>query len=465
MASVIICGAGVVGLTTALLLARDGHEVTVYEGDPSLPPEDPAQAWSVWQRPGVAQFRQPHNLLPRFRGVLAEELPDVIERLVAAGCFEGSALHPLPPSITDYVPRPEDDRFRFLTGRRPVVEAVFAAAAVAAGIRVHRGIRIAGLLIGAPVLADTTHVTGVRTADGAEAHADLVIDATGRRTRSARWLADVGAPEPAVDAEDGGFAYYTRYFTGPRQPVRRGAPYTEYDTFALLTIPGDNDTWSVTVVTTSGDAPLKALRDPEIFTRVVAACPAQAHWLAGTPVTDIVVMAGILDCRRRFVVDGRPVVTGFAAVGDAWACTNPTAARGLSVGLVQAQLLRDVFREHGDSPAEFPLAWDEATERVVSPYHQDQLVADRARAAAMNPDRTTEPPDAPSPFGAAAFHDADLFRALLETATCLALPQDILTRPTIQAKLRTPRPTSTPTPPNPTPQPLTRAHLLRLLAD
>ncbi|MET7298021.1 FAD-dependent oxidoreductase [Embleya sp. NPDC005575] len=460
MASIVICGAGVVGLATALMLARDGHEVTVYEGDPSVPPDDPAQAWTAWQRRGVAQFRQPHNLLPRFRGVLAEELPEVIDLLVAAGCFEGNALHPLPPSVADYVPRPDDDRFRFLTGRRPVVEAVFASAAVAAGIRVHRGTTITGLLTGAPILPDIAHVIGVRTTDGTEFHADLVIDATGRRTASARWLTDIGAPAPLVESQDGGFAYYTRYFTGPRQPVRRSAPYTPYDTFALLTIPGDNDTWSVTVVATTGDAPLKALREPDCFTRVVRACPAQAHWLDGVPVTDIVVMAGILDRRRRFVVNGHPVATGFAAVGDAWACTNPTAARGLSVGLVQAQLLRDVVRRCADDPAGFPLVWDEATERVVTPFHHDQIHADRARAAAMSPDRTAAP--APSPFGAAAFRDAEVFRALLESATCLALPRDVLARPDIRARIDTARPEPADTAGTAGPN---RASLLRLLTS
>jgi len=465
MASVVVCGAGVVGLATALMPARDGHEVTVYEGDPSVPPDDPAQAWTAWRRRGVAQFRQPHNLLPRFREVLAEELPDVVELLVAAGCFEGNALHPPPPGLAGFAPRPDDDRFRFLTGRRPVVEAVFASAADAAGIRVHRGTAIAGLVTGGPVLADTVHVAGVRTADGAEVRADLVVDATGRRTASARWLADVGAPAPSVESEDGGFAYYTRYFTGPRQPIRRSAPYTPYDTFALLTIPGDNDTWSVTVVTTTGDAPLKALRGTACFTRVVAACPAQAHWLEGTPITDVVVMAGLLDRRRRFVVDGRPVATGFAAVGDAWACTNPTTARGSSVGLAQARLLRDVVRRYADDPAGFPLAWDEATERVVTPFHDDQVRADRDRAAAMSPDRDASPPPGSSPFGTAAFRDPEVFRALLETATCLALPQEVLARPDIRARIDAARPGPTDTAGPAGPAGPDRAALLRLVTS
>ena len=84
-------------------------------------------------------------------------------------------------------------------------------------------------------------------------------------------------------------------------------------------------TWSMTIFSASGDAPLKALRGVECFTRVVRACPLQAHWLDGEPITRVLAMGGILDRYRRFVVDGNPVVTGYAAVGDAWACTNPSA--------------------------------------------------------------------------------------------------------------------------------------------
>ncbi len=34
----------------------------------------------------------------------------------------------MPPTITDRAPRPGDDDLRFVTGRRPVIEAVVAAA-------------------------------------------------------------------------------------------------------------------------------------------------------------------------------------------------------------------------------------------------------------------------------------------------------------------------------------------------
>ena len=56
--------------------------------------------------------------------------------------------------------------------------------------------------------------------------------------------------------------------------------------------------------------------------------PAAAHWIDAEPITDVAVMGGIEDRRREFVVDGEPVVTGLVAVGDAWACTNPSLGRG-----------------------------------------------------------------------------------------------------------------------------------------
>lgn len=439
--SIIVCGGSVIGLTTAMLLARDGHDVTVLERDEARPPEVGADAWAGWARTGVAQFRQPHNLFPRFRLILDEDLPGITDRLVDAGCAWMDPMAMLPPSLTDREPRPGDDRFRFLTGRRPVVESVLAnAAAGHPGVAVRRGVGVAGLLTGADAVDGVPHVTGVITTEGEALSADLVVDASGRRSKLADWLEAVGAAAPYVESEDCGFVYHTRYFTGPRLPRFLGPPVAEIGTISILTIPGDNGTWSITVWAASSDTALKPLRDAERFGRVVAACPAHAHWLKGEPISDVLTMAGILDRYRRFVVNGRPVATGIAAVGDAWACTNPSAGRGMTVGLIHAQCLRDVLRATGDDdPATFAFAWDEATEARVAPFYRDQIREDRTRIAAMDALRDGRDPPPPDPDRAAAWvammHDPDVFRGMLETVMCLALPHEVFARPGFLEKI------------------------------
>src|SRR5687767_10008912 len=127
--TVLIIGAGICGLGTALLLARDGHDVTVLERDADALPDSPQDAWDHWTRKGVVQFRQPHNFMPGLRLLLEAELPDVQEALRRAGASRYDLVHPLPPSFADQSPRPIDEKLWTYTARRPVGEWVFATAA------------------------------------------------------------------------------------------------------------------------------------------------------------------------------------------------------------------------------------------------------------------------------------------------------------------------------------------------
>jgi 2-polyprenyl-6-methoxyphenol hydroxylase-like FAD-dependent oxidoreductase len=464
MGRIVVCGGSVVGLAVAMMLARDGHEVTVLEGDPAEAPAPPVDAWGAWRRGGVAQFRQPHNTFARFRQVCDAELPGLTDRFLAAGCRWVDFLEPLPPTVTDRRPRAGDAALRLVSGRRPVVEATMATAArEEPGVTVRRGVRAAGLLAGPSALPGVVHVAGVRTDAGEELRADLVVDATGRRTRAAEWVVELGARPPRVEAEDKGFVYYPRFSTDSAQPERRGPVLCPLGGLSVLTLESDNDTWSVTVFTVTGDAPLKALRRDECFDRVVRACPLQAHWLDGEPLTGVVAMAGVMDRIHDYVVDGRPVVTGLAAVGDAWACTNPSAGRGLSLGLMEAQLLRQVVAAHLDDPATFCEAYAWRLDQEVAPYYRGQVRADRQRVAEMIAVREGREPPAPDPttarFLAAAGTDADAFRAFIETVQCLALPQEVLARPAVARAVAAVG--DDPPPPFPGPD---RAALLRLLA-
>jgi 2-polyprenyl-6-methoxyphenol hydroxylase-like FAD-dependent oxidoreductase len=442
MSKILVCGGGVIGLCVASMLGRDGHRVTVLEADPAGQTTAPIDGWDLWERPGVAQFRQPHNLSSRFRMISDQELPGLTHDLLRAGCVWVDYLdsRTLPPTISDRAPRPGDEALRFVTGRRPIVEwAVAAIAQAAPNVTIRRGLRARELVTGASAVPGVPHVTGVRTTSGEEIRADLVIDAMGRRSPACEWILSAGGRSPIEEAEDSNFAYFTRYFSGHQRPRRMGRALTPMGLFSILTLDGDNDTWSITLYTSSKNKAMRGLRDAATFHRVVSACPRQAHWLDGEPITPVLLMAGVIDRYRRFVIDGHPVITGFAAVGDAWACTNPSAGRGLSVGLLHAQVLRNVARRHINDPEAFSREYDAETESQVGPFYRNQIAADRARIAEMNALEDGMPVPAPSPVMAkllaASSQDADVLRGLIEIAMCVALPQEVFARPHVAAKL------------------------------
>ena len=110
MAEVLVLGAGLNGLATAMLLARDGHRVTVLERDAAEPSGSAEELWQRWERRGVNQFRQLHFMLPRWRLLMERELPAVIERLEAMGGARVNVVGVLPSEVTGG-PREGDDRF------------------------------------------------------------------------------------------------------------------------------------------------------------------------------------------------------------------------------------------------------------------------------------------------------------------------------------------------------------------
>jgi len=109
MSRIIVMGGGLIGLATALMIAKQGHEVTVLERDPQPRPPAPDEAWDSWDRPGIMQFRLPHILLARGRMLLEERLPEVADALwkAGAGSYDGLAYQPptaLPGRVTSGSP-------------------------------------------------------------------------------------------------------------------------------------------------------------------------------------------------------------------------------------------------------------------------------------------------------------------------------------------------------------------------
>lgn len=389
MARIVILGGGVVGLGAAMMLADDGHQVTVLERDPQ-PPPPPGQAWEAWTRRGVNQFRLPHLLLARFRRVADAELPGLTDDLAEAGALRANAVMGMPEEITGG-PRPGDDRFGLITARRPVVEAVAAARAAATeGLTLRRGTAVRGLRAGEPLGGGSSgsgapvHVAGVVTESGEVIQADLVVDCSGRRTAVPGMLREIGSPGPREESHDSGFVYYARHYRSDDGSLPRpsGPGLQLQGSISTLTLAADNGTWGVALAASGQDRPLRALRQPEVWERVMRAMPRVAHWIDAEPIDELTTIGNIEDIRRHYVVDGKPVATGIIPLGDAWSCTNPTLGRGVSLGLTHAAVLRSLLRRGAlEDAALLPWCWAEATAATTGPFVDETLTLDAHRLA------------------------------------------------------------------------------------
>jgi 2-polyprenyl-6-methoxyphenol hydroxylase-like FAD-dependent oxidoreductase len=443
MSKVIVVGAGFSGSAAALMLAADGHEVVVVDRDAGPVPGGPDEAWD-WDRRSIRQYHFAHGLLPRGHRLMARRFPELVERLREHGGLEINLAH----AFVDLVPgsshRLDDDRFVTVTARRPTFDWLWATAlAEEPAISVRRGVPVASLLRGTDVEAGVAHVVGVRLADGTELRGDLVVDAGGRGSPVADLLAGIGARRPLTEENDSGFAYTGRYYRSRdgELPEMRAPLLTPMGSISLLTLPADRATWSVTVYTRADDREARAVRRADVFERLLRACPLHAHWLDGEPISDLASMNGIANRVRRFVVDGVPVATGIVAVGDAQQCTDPSLGRGMTMGLMHTEVLRDVMREHEPTSAPFAAAFDDATREIIGPWYDATVQSGQLRIAEMGAARRGEPfaPEGPAAVAMALARaksvDEDAARWFAELLSCLSTPTELFSRPGVLARV------------------------------
>ncbi len=436
MSGIVVCGAGVCGLTTAMLLAKDGHEVTVLERDAASPPPVANEAWADWERRGVNQFRLPHFLLPAFRDVMEAELPEVLAALCDAGAYRFNLLGPF-AEVMD-----PNGRHFVVTARRPLVEAVVAQVAEnTPGVTIRRGVPVAGVVTdgGTP-----PRVLGLRTETGEEVLGDLVVDAGGRRSPMTRWLVEAGSRTPLLEEEDSGMVYYGRHVRAADGVELGGPGMIEAGSLGLLVLPADQRVSGIGIIAASDDAEMRALRHEGPWAAAMATLPGGQAVIESEFVSPLTSMAAIEDRWRRFVVDGEPVATGVVSVGDAWAATNPTLGRGISIGARHAVALRDVVRSVGLDPKAVTCGFDDATTQEFTPWYRSTVWHDRHLLADMKAAREGGPIEVESDllwsefrrFSAAAMQDPEnLLQRFFGWIHLAELPEATLADPVVQARL------------------------------
>ena len=384
MARVVVVGAGVAGLGSALALGRAGHQVTVLERDATPLPADPDAAF-WWDRRGAPQVRHSHAFLARLRNLLRDRHPDVLAALLEAGATELRFAEAMPETIDDPSPRPGDEDLVALACRRTTFEWVLRKAALAApGVALLDGVAVDGLTA-TDDPSGLRRATGVHLADGRTIAGDLVVLAGGRRGDVPAWFEAIGAARVEEDDEDTGIVYWSRFYKlAGDAPATEGPIGADLGYLKFAVFQGDNGTFSVTLATPNEDAELRALSAPERFDAAAAAMEPIAPWLAAgvsEAITEVHPMARLRNRIRRFVVEGRPAALGVVAVGDAHTCTNPLYGRGCSLGMVHAELLADTVAAADAFDEPFHLAVEAAAREQIEPWYRASVMQDRAQRA------------------------------------------------------------------------------------
>ncbi|MEM7017577.1 MAG: NAD(P)/FAD-dependent oxidoreductase [Pseudomonadota bacterium] len=385
--SILIAGAGISGLFASIALARAGYTVKLLEQDTAPPQADANEAFDIWQRRGVGQFRHSHAFLARLVNLIQEHYPDLYQSFLDAGARSLMFKDSLSTSLRKkYTPESGDEQLTLLSCRRTTLELVLREyVEQLPNVDVQHCTAVKGLVTRGG--DDGLTVCGLQVEqDGqvdAEIRADVVVDATGRLSLFPSWFKALGVqiPEEKNDAE---ILYYTRHYRlreGMSEPERGDIPangdlgYIKYGVF-----PADNGRFSVTICIPQQETELRrALREGEQFDKICNTFPGLKPWLEperAEPVDNVYVMGDIRSRYRHYIKDEKPLALNFFAIGDALIRTNPLYGRGCSLGMVQAHLLAEVLSET-DDPTQRAVLFDQRVETEVRPHYLDSVTNDK----------------------------------------------------------------------------------------